>query len=57
MKPVNIYRLYEVLHLFCKIIFGSSKKQMVSRLLAERIVPGKNKFLDPIWIEMEAHKK
>lgn len=57
MKPINNYRLYEVLHGFCRKLYGSSKKQMVSRLLSERILPASRKFLEPIWIEMEENHK
>jgi|JI6StandDraft_1071083.scaffolds.fasta_scaffold02133_5 hypothetical protein len=33
MKPINIFKLYELIHSFCRIIYGSSRKQLVSQLL------------------------
>jgi glutathionylspermidine synthase len=50
MKPINTFKLYELINSFCK-------KQLVSQLLRERIEPKKHIFLDPIWRLMELSAK
>jgi hypothetical protein len=57
MKPINTFKLYELINSFCKTLYGSSKKQLVSQLLRERIEPKKHIFLDPIWRLMELSAK
>lgn len=52
MQPVNIFKLYELMHSFCRLIYGSSQKQLVSQFLTERIQPKRHYFLDSIWQEL-----
>lgn len=57
MKPINIFKLYELLHAFCSIVYGGSRKQLVSQLMKERIIPKRHIFIDPIWQELEKNHK
>lgn len=57
MEPITIYKLHEVIHNMCKIMYKKADKDTVRNFIRERVLPRQKQFIDPFWLEMESSKK